>query len=102
MVKEKIKRFVMVGERNSSRIKKMSKQIDVNEFVDNLISCTGGIKSVPRVNFTIFDVMFQKQKVLDKINEYVNTKISNAEIRIKKSISDFTKYEINRMIEEDD
>lgn len=98
MVKEKIKRFVMVGERNASRIKKMSGQMNINDFVCKNISNKKPESSIfPKV--TVWDIITGKAD--SKISHYANTKFNNGVAVGLRNAKIELVHNINKMIDED-
>lgn len=96
MVKQKLTRYVMLGERNKSRIKKQTKQYDIEEFVCDVFG--GAIVKPVLPNFpkiSIWDVI--TGKYFEKVQKFRMSTLDNEYyVRRKILIS-----AINKIIDED-
>ena len=95
-MKEKIKRYVMLGERNTRRIKKQTKQYDIEEFICEIY---GGATVKPEFMYnpkiTVWDVLTGKHHlkmaniIINRLdNDYYNRRV-------------LMKLAMNEIIEED-
>lgn len=92
----------MIGERNKSRIKKMSKQYSIKEFADEIFAWSfPKTNKSPTLKISFMD-LFSKKKLNDKIENYKEAVAINAKIEQYNACKDSLMSGINLIIDYDD